>query len=58
MLGAVSQKVGFGCVQALGSMECNEAIFQLTRLRARVKYSRLTSWPTIEQLIPRISSAS
>jgi len=39
MRGAVSQKVGFGCVQALGSMECNEAIFQLTRLRARVKYS-------------------
>lgn len=39
MLGAVSQKVGFACVQALGDMECNEAVTQLTRLRARVKYS-------------------
>jgi hypothetical protein len=39
MLGAVSQKVGFACVQALGSMECNEAISQLARLRAKVKYS-------------------
>jgi hypothetical protein len=39
MLGAVSQKVGFACVQALGSMECNEAVSQLTRLRAKVKYS-------------------
>src|SRR5580704_18904982 len=39
MLGAVSQKVGFSCVQALGLMECNEAISQLTRLRAKVKYS-------------------
>jgi len=38
-LGAVSQKVGFCCVQALGAMECNEAVSQLTRLRARVKYS-------------------
>ncbi len=39
MLGGVSQKVGFACVQALGSMECAEAISQLTRLRAKVKYS-------------------
>ena len=39
MLGAVSQKVGFSCVQALGVMECNEAVSQLTRLRAKVKYS-------------------
>jgi hypothetical protein len=39
MLGAVSQKVGFSCVQALGAMECNEAVSQLARLRAKVKYS-------------------
>jgi len=39
LLGAVSQKVGFACVQALGVMECAEAISQLTRLRARVKYT-------------------
>ncbi len=39
MIGAVSQKVGFACVQALGSMECTEAVSQLARLRARVKYS-------------------
>ena len=39
MLGAVSQKVGFSCVQALGAMECSEAVSQLTRLRAKVKYS-------------------
>jgi hypothetical protein len=39
MLGAVSQKVGFSCVQALGSMQCNEAVSQLTRLRTKVKYS-------------------
>src|SRR5579864_3505743 len=38
-LGAVSQKVGFACVQALGAMDCPEAVSQLTRLRARVKYS-------------------
>ena len=38
-LGAVSQKVGFACVQALGAMECQEAVSQLTRLRARVKYT-------------------
>lgn len=38
-LGAVSQKVGFACVQALGAMECSEAVAQLTRLRARVKYT-------------------
>ena len=38
-LGAVSQKVGFACVQALGAMECSEAVPQLTRLRGRVKYS-------------------
>ena len=39
LLGAVSQKVGFTCVQALGTMECGEAITQLTRLRAKVKYT-------------------
>lgn len=39
MLGAVSQKVGFACVQALGSMECSEAIGQLARLRAKIKYT-------------------
>jgi hypothetical protein len=39
MLGAVSQKVGFACAQALGSMECNEAVSQLTRLRAKVQYA-------------------
>lgn len=39
MLGAVSQKVGFACVQALGAMQCNEAVSQLARLRAKVKYS-------------------
>jgi hypothetical protein len=39
VLGAVSQKVGFACVQALGAMRCSEAVTQLTRLRARVKYS-------------------
>jgi hypothetical protein len=39
LLGAVSQKVGFTCVQALGAMECSEAVGQLTRLRAKVKYT-------------------
>ena len=39
MIGAVSQKVGFACVQALGSMECPEAVSQLARLRAKGKYS-------------------
>lgn len=39
LLGAVSQKVGFSCVQALGAMECSEAVTQLTRLRAKVKYT-------------------
>lgn len=39
MLGAVSQKVGFACVQVLGAMECSEAVSQLSRLRAKVKYS-------------------
>ena len=39
LLGAVSQKVGFTCVQALGAMECSEAVTQLTRLRAKVKYT-------------------
>jgi Domain of unknown function (DUF4132) len=38
-LGAVSQKVGFACIQALGSMQCKDAVSQLTRLRARIKYS-------------------
>lgn len=39
MIGAVSQKVGFACVQALGSMECPDAVAQLARLRAKVKYA-------------------
>ena len=39
LLGAVSQKVGFSCVQALGAMECSEAVAQMTRLRAKVKYT-------------------
>jgi hypothetical protein len=39
MLGAVSQKVGFACAQALGDMECSEAVSQLTRMRAKVKYT-------------------
>lgn len=39
LLGAVSQKVGFAGVQALGAMECSEAVAQLTRLRAKVKYA-------------------
>jgi hypothetical protein len=39
LLGAVSQKVGFACAQALGAMECSEAVAQLTRLRAKVKYT-------------------
>ncbi|HLJ23306.1 MAG TPA: DUF4132 domain-containing protein [Candidatus Acidoferrales bacterium] len=39
LLGAVSQKVGFTCVQALGAMQCGEAVAQLTRLRAKVKYT-------------------
>jgi len=39
MMGAVSQKVGFACVQVLGVMECSEAVSQLTRLRTKVKYS-------------------
>jgi hypothetical protein len=39
LLGAVSQKVGFACAQALGAMDCSEAVAQLTRLRAKVKYT-------------------
>jgi hypothetical protein len=39
MLGAVSQKVGFACVQGLGATETNEAVSQLARLRAKVKYT-------------------
>jgi len=39
LLGAVSQKVGFACAQALGAMECSEAVAQLTRLRTKVKYT-------------------
>ena len=39
LLGAVSQKVGFACAQALGAMDCSEAVSQLTRLRAKVKYT-------------------
>jgi hypothetical protein len=39
LLGAVSQKVGFACAQALGAMDSSEAVAQLTRLRAKVKYT-------------------
>jgi Domain of unknown function (DUF4132) len=39
MVGAVSQKVGLACVQALGSMASRDAIAQLTRMRAKIKYS-------------------
>ncbi len=39
MLGAVSQKVGLACVQALGVMASRDAIAQLTRIRAKIKYS-------------------
>ncbi|MGB8321820.1 MAG: DUF4132 domain-containing protein [Candidatus Acidiferrum sp.] len=39
MVGAVSQKVGFACIQALGEMDCEAAVSQLTRLRAKVRYS-------------------
>ncbi len=39
LLGAVSQKVGFSCAQALGTIECSEAVAQLTRMRAKVKYT-------------------
>ena len=39
MVGAVSQKVGLACVQALGAMGSREAISQLTRMRAKIKYS-------------------
>jgi hypothetical protein len=39
MQGAISQKVGFACVQALGAMQCGDAIAQLSRLRVKVKYT-------------------
>lgn len=39
MLGAVSQKVGFACVQALGAMDSPQAISQLARVRVKVKYA-------------------
>ena len=39
MIGAVSQKVGFAGVQAMGAMDSAEAVAQLTRLRAKVKYT-------------------
>ena len=39
MAGAVSQKVGLACVQALGTLASPEAIAQLTRLRTKIKYS-------------------
>ena len=32
-------KLGFACAQALGAMNCSEAVAQLTRLRAKVKYT-------------------
>ena len=55
MLGAVSQKVGFSCVQALGSMQCSEAVSQLTRLRAKVKYS--VAQRLIEKCLMKLQSA-
>ena len=39
MIGALSQKVGFAGVQALGAMDSAEAVAQLARLRAKVKYT-------------------
>jgi Domain of unknown function (DUF4132) len=39
LMGAVSQKVGFACIYALGTMQCKEAVAQLTRLHSKVKYS-------------------
>ena len=39
MIGAVSQKVGFAGVQALGAMDCAESVAQMSRLRAKVKYT-------------------
>lgn len=39
MMGAVSQKVGLACVQALGAIGSRDAIAQLTRMRAKIKYS-------------------
>ena len=39
LVGAVSQKVGLACVQALGTMQSDEAVSQLTRLRTKIKYS-------------------
>jgi hypothetical protein len=39
MKGAVSQKVGLACVQALGAIGSRDAIAQLTRMRAKTNYS-------------------
>lgn len=39
MVGAVSQKVGLACVQCLGTIASREAISQLTKMRAKIKYS-------------------
>jgi hypothetical protein len=39
MIGAVSQKVGFACVLALGVMQHDAAVSQLTRVRMKVKYT-------------------
>jgi len=39
MLGAVSQKVGFACVQALGEMQHDAAVAQLARMRMKVRYT-------------------
>lgn len=39
MLGAVSQKVGFASVQALGAMQSTQAIAELSRMRSKVKYT-------------------
>lgn len=41
-VGAVSQKVGLACAAALGTMKCDEAVSQLTRLRIKIKYSLAT----------------
>ena len=39
MVGAVSQKVGFACVQALGAMNCSQSVLDLTLIRVKVKYT-------------------
>ncbi|HEY0702258.1 MAG TPA: DUF4132 domain-containing protein [Candidatus Acidoferrales bacterium] len=50
-LGAVSQKVGLACVKSLGEMGSPESMSQLTRLRAKVKYT--SARKLIEQALRR-----